>query len=86
MDFLTSESQRIDPRRIRLTGVADKEPLVARVYEPESLAVNRRVEIIASEALVQQFDAAQQRETSAPLETGPTPDAADRGPQDENGS
>jgi len=61
MEFLTADEQGIDPRRIRVTGCGDKEPLTARVYEESQLAVNRRVEVIVTEVLMQEFDAAKQQ-------------------------
>ena len=62
MEFLTEPEQGIDARRIRITGCGDKEPLTARVYEESMLAVNRRVEVIVTEALMQEFDAAKQQD------------------------
>ncbi len=64
MRHLTDE-QGIDARRMRVTGCGDTEPLVARVYDQAELAVNRRVEIIVTESLAQEFDAARQAQTSA---------------------
>ncbi|MBS3820921.1 MAG: flagellar motor protein MotB [Phycisphaerae bacterium] len=60
-----TDQQDIDPRRMRVTGCSDTEPLVARVYDEAELAVNRRVEIIVTESLAQEFDAARQQETAA---------------------
>lgn len=56
MTYLTDPERGIDPRRIRITGCGDKEPLVSRVYDSTRSAVNRRVEIIVTESLMQQFD------------------------------
>lgn len=54
----------IDARRMRLIGCADKEPMVAGAYTDDERAVNRRVELIVTEALVQQFDAASEKTTT----------------------
>jgi chemotaxis protein MotB len=59
MTYLT-RTEGIDPRRIRLIGCGDKEPLIGRTDRPEIQAVNRRIEIIVTESLMQEFDAAQQ--------------------------
>jgi chemotaxis protein MotB len=56
-DYLTGEAIGVDPRRLRLVGCGDTEPLVARVYDPTQLQVNRRVEVIVTESLVQDFEA-----------------------------
>lgn len=56
-DYLTSDAVGVDARRLRLVGSAANEPLVARVYDPTQLQVNRRVEVIVTEALVQDFEA-----------------------------
>ncbi len=64
MRYLTDD-QGIDPRRMRVTGCADTEPLVARVYDKAERAVNRRAEVIVTESLAQEFDAARQQETAA---------------------
>jgi len=56
-DFLTGPDVGVEARRLRLTGSAANEPLVARVYDPTQLQVNRRVEVIVTEALVQDFEA-----------------------------
>jgi len=58
------ESRSIDPRRVRLIGCADKEPLAAGAYTVEDRAVNRRIEIIVTEALMQQFDATSEKTTT----------------------
>ncbi len=62
MDYLTDPARGIDPRRIRITGCGDKEPLASRAYDATQSAVNRRVEIIVTESLVQQFEATVQAE------------------------
>jgi len=54
MDYLTDEAG-IRRERIRLIGNADYEPLRRRVYNQLQQAPNRRVEVIVSEALVEQF-------------------------------
>ncbi len=58
-DFLIGlgpERGRIDSQRIRVTGVGDCEPLVDRAYEPDHREKNDRVEIIVTEALVEDFE------------------------------
>ena len=42
----------INPRRLRVVAAANHEPLAQRVYREHRHAVNRRVELIVSEALV----------------------------------
>jgi len=54
MDYLTNEAG-IRRERIRLIGNADHEPLKRRVYNQLQQSPNRRVEVIVSEALVEQF-------------------------------
>jgi len=54
MDYLTNEAG-VRRERIRLIGNADYEPLKRRVYNQLQQAPNRRVEVIVSEALVEQF-------------------------------
>ncbi|MEX2673579.1 MAG: flagellar motor protein MotB [Phycisphaeraceae bacterium] len=46
----------IDPRRLRVVASANHEPLAARVYQEHRHAVNRRVEIIVKEVLMQDFE------------------------------
>ena len=53
-DYLTQELQ-IDPDRFRLTANADREPLDARAADSDDAEVNRRVEILVSESLKQDF-------------------------------
>ena len=45
----------IRPERIRLVGAGAYEPLVSQVYTEERRAVNRRVEIIVTEAVVEDY-------------------------------
>ncbi len=45
----------IKPERLRLIASADREPLAKRVYLDQELEPNRRVEIMVSEALVEDF-------------------------------
>ena len=56
-DFLTSPEVGLRSRRIRLMACSDTEPLVGRNYDPMTQGVNRRVEMIVKEALVQDFEA-----------------------------
>ncbi len=57
MTFLTRPAQGIRPERIRVVACGDQEPLVRRAYDQKQQAVNRRVEIIVVESLVQDFEA-----------------------------
>ena len=52
--YLTGELG-IDPARFRLTANADREPLDARAVDSAEAGVNRRVEVLVSEALKQDF-------------------------------
>lgn len=53
-DYLTQELE-IDPARFRLTGNADREPLDARAADTDDAEMNRRVEVLVSESLKQDF-------------------------------
>jgi chemotaxis protein MotB len=53
-DYLTVDME-IDPDRFRLTGNADREPLDARAADSDDAEVNRRVEVLVSESLKQDF-------------------------------
>ena len=53
-DFLVTRC-RIKPERIRLISSSDREPLRKAVYTEHQLQPNRRVEILVSEALVDEF-------------------------------
>ncbi|MEM7626414.1 MAG: flagellar motor protein MotB [Planctomycetota bacterium] len=53
-DYLTVELE-IDPARFRLTANADREPLDARAADTDDAEVNRRVEVLVSESLKQDF-------------------------------
>lgn len=55
MAFLTEPEQGISPDRIRLVACADREPLVRRVYDQARQTPNRRVEVIVTEGLVDEF-------------------------------
>lgn len=46
----------IDPRRIRIVSVADHEPLYRQAYDEERLSLNRRVEIVVREGLINQYE------------------------------
>jgi len=52
-DFLI-DSGGLDPLVLRITAAGDTEPVVPRAYTPETQAVNRRVEIIQTEAEVEE--------------------------------
>ncbi|MDH3584885.1 MAG: flagellar motor protein MotB [Phycisphaerae bacterium] len=53
MEALTSTDNGIRPQRIRVVACASHEPLLARAYDQDRAAANRRVEIIVNESLVQ---------------------------------
>lgn len=53
-DYLTQELE-IDPARFRLTANADREPLDARAADTDDAEKNRRVEVLVSESLKQDF-------------------------------
>jgi chemotaxis protein MotB len=55
MNFLTNDDLGLEPNRFRLTARADFEPLVQRAYTMPRREPNRRVELIVSEDLVQDF-------------------------------
>jgi chemotaxis protein MotB len=55
MDYLTSKEVGIRADRVRLIAVADREPLVKRVYTAQRQEPNRRAEIMVSESLVEDF-------------------------------
>lgn len=54
-NFLVEEG-RIRPRRIRVTGVGDAEPLVERAYDFDERQANSRVEITVLESLLTDFE------------------------------
>ena len=45
----------VKPRRIRIVGAGNLEPLVSQAYHDERRALNRRVEIVVTEALVDDY-------------------------------
>ncbi|MEM6458728.1 MAG: flagellar motor protein MotB [Planctomycetota bacterium] len=53
-DYLTVDLG-VDPERFRLTANADREPLDARAADADDAEVNRRVEVLVSESLKQDF-------------------------------
>jgi chemotaxis protein MotB len=73
MEFMTAPAQGIDVRRIRLIGCGAEEPLAARVYEPSQQSVNRRVELIVTETLIQDFQAEQAAQPDRPALSAATP-------------
>lgn len=58
-DYLTGdeipESHRLDPQRFRVTGVGAGEPIDARAYSSAESRVNRRVEIVVTDDVVEDF-------------------------------
>lgn len=65
MEFLTDKKQGIRPRRIRVEACANHEKLVDRAYSPPRQALNRRVQLIVTETLVQEVDAEQTAQTAS---------------------
>jgi len=55
-DYVVSPELGLDPRRIRIVGCSDNEPLKTRVYTSFEKQPNRRVEVFRSNALIQQFN------------------------------
>ncbi len=55
MLYMTSEEAGLRKDRFRLIANADREPLVHRAYSVADQRPNRRVEVLVSEALVQDF-------------------------------
>jgi flagellar motor protein MotB len=54
LSYMVNE-QQIDARRIRLIANADMEPMKKREYDAAGLELNRRVEIIISDQLIDDF-------------------------------
>jgi len=54
-DFLISRQIGIRPERIVMSSAADHEPLVARKYEAEEHAQNRRAEIMLRESVIEDY-------------------------------
>ncbi|MBN1510824.1 MAG: flagellar motor protein MotB [Phycisphaerae bacterium] len=50
------EMHGVRPERLRLIAAGDAAPLEAQAYDEETLAANRRVEIVVTEALVQEYE------------------------------
>ena len=55
MSYLTSDEVGLKADRFRLIANADREPLAKRAYTPGEQAPNRRVEMLWTESLVQEF-------------------------------
>ncbi|MBI1369520.1 MAG: OmpA family protein [Planctomycetes bacterium] len=68
MHFLTSPEEGIDPRRLRVVACANYEPIAQRVYDPSKVAVNRRVEILATENLISDFEDNPGPSSAAPID------------------
>ena len=67
-DYLVS--QGIREERIRLVACGDTEPLVAQAYTDEDRTLNRRVEIILKEAVIEQFQGTRTTAESGELING----------------
>lgn len=65
MAYLTAPPASLNPERFRLIANADREPLAQQAYTAVDQAPNRRVEVLISEALRQQF--------TGPEAAGPRP-------------
>lgn len=63
--FLTAPEHGIDPARVRVTACANTEPLRTRVYDGNETAVNRRIEILVVEALLQDYQGQEQQASAA---------------------
>ncbi len=57
MQYLTHPDQGVRTDRVRIVGCGTNEPLKKRVYDEQKHVVNRRVEIIVTEALTQEYEA-----------------------------
>ena len=64
-DFLTAPPQGIDPARVRVAACANTEPLRTRVYDGNDVAVNRRIEVVVVEALLQEYQGQDQDQQAA---------------------
>jgi chemotaxis protein MotB len=53
--FLTSPEMGIASQRVRVVACANNEPLIMRAYDPATVTVNRRIEVIITETLIQEF-------------------------------
>ena len=61
MFYLTSEAAGIRSERVRIMANADFEPIKQRAYDAQAAEQNRRVEVIVSEALVQDYQTPEPR-------------------------
>ena len=55
MEYLSSDEVGLKANRFRLIANADREPLAKRAYTPAQQTPNRRVEMLWTESLVQEF-------------------------------
>lgn len=51
LDYMTGDEVALPPDLFRVMASADSEPMVARVYTQDDQGLNRRVEVLVSEAL-----------------------------------
>ena len=56
LDYLTGDPINMRPKRFRIVDCGAYEPVAHRAYTPSQRRPNRRVEVILSEALIQEFD------------------------------
>jgi len=52
MEFLTSVEVGMPAARFRITALGDRDPLARRVYTPADQEINRRVEVLMSEDII----------------------------------
>lgn len=52
MEFLTSVEVGMPAARFRITALGDRDPLARRVYTPAGQEINRRVEVLMSEDII----------------------------------
>ncbi|MFH1418828.1 MAG: flagellar motor protein MotB [Planctomycetota bacterium] len=68
----------IDPRAIRVSSAGSYEPILRQTYDDGRRAANRRVEIVLTQALISDYEAAPQTplemtRNASPNESGPAP-------------
>ena len=67
--FLCGDERGVRRERVRVVACGESEPLRQRVYDPQKVGVNRRVEIIVTENLVEEFQGEQPSPTVSYVET-----------------
>jgi chemotaxis protein MotB len=56
----------IEPRALRVTAAGDTEPILTRAYTEERLATNRRVEVVVTQSLIDDFEGHKGNEQELP--------------------